>query len=1847
MPNVDERVVELKLYNQQFENGIRTSVESLKNLKSGLDLDGATRSLSKLDRVGKSFSLAGIAENIELISDRFSNLGIIGDTALTNLADSAVNSGKRIIMALTIDPIKMGLTEYETKMGAIQTILTNTASKGSSLEDINEALNELNEYSDKTIYNFAEMAKNIGTFTAAGVGLKESAIAIKGIANLAAGSGSTSEQASTAMYQLSQALAAGKVSLMDWNSVVNAGMGGELFQKALEKTAKELGNGRNMAVSFRDSLQDGWITTAVLTKTLAKFADDESLVKAATQVKTFTQLLDTMKESVQSGWAQTWENIIGDKGQSAEMLTKLNNAFGEIIGPATEARNEMLKFWNQNGGRDALIEGVTNALKGLGGILKPIGEAFREIFPAITGERLIEITKRFRDLTTNFKIGAETNVNLRRSFQGLFAILDIGKQALFATANGLASIIKYISPASSGLLSFTGNIGDFFVRLNTVIKSSDSFNSAIEKIGKILKPIADSIKISTGGIAAMFGAIGSMDTSGLDSFSEKLKSRFEPLTKLGDLADRAFSGILEGIKNVAPTFYKLASIIGGALDRIRNSILNAFNTADFNAIFDTLNTGLFTVILAGISKFIFNLGGVVSSGGGIFSGITGVLDGVKASLSSYQSSLKAGVLLKIAFAIGILAVSLIAIASIDSVKLTVSLAALTTMFVELFGAMTLFERFSGGLGFLTMTKTTIAMIGLSTAVLILSVALTRLAKLDWNSLSVGLTGVIGIAGVLLLSAKLLDTSSGSLIRASLGFILLGAAIRILVSAVERLSVINQDKLTKGLIGIGILMTELALFMKASNLSGMGVIRSVGILIFAAAINVLAIAVKSFGDIDRNALIKGLTSMGIVIAEVTIFANATRNVKNVFSTAIALTVLGAAMLIFGKAISNMGDMSWEEIARGLTVLGSALAMIAITFIALPKNIFIQSLAFMDMASAILMLSKALGIMSKMSWPEVQRSLVALGGSMAIIVSSFALMKNKMLDATALMILVGAIMGLAVALKMLGAMSLVEIGVSLLAMAGAFGIIGLAGLLLAPLTPAIMALALAIGLLGAGCLAAGLGVSLLAAGLAALAVSGAAGAVALVAILSSIVGLIPALLKALAQGVIDFVKVIGEGAPIVADAFIAIALSIVAALTTVIPMVVEALVKLLTTVLKVLADNIPQMIEAGMKLILGFLKGIKDHIKEITETAIDVILQFISGIMSKISEIVDAAFKVIIGFINGLAEAIKNNHDALYSAVGNLITAIVVAIIDLMPKIIEVGGDIIRGFVKGFAKMATVLVDAAVGIVGDAVQGVKDFLGIHSPSKVFAEIGQYSAEGLAKGIKQNTPKAVKESKAMAKAVADASKAEFDKSVKWIDDKKYYKQLSLSEELTAWENLQKKYVEGTEERDKADREAYRVKQELIEKQRTAEEEYYTKSKEISEKLKQDIQSVNDEYNQALASRSDTLYRTYGLFDEIRDEDSASGTELINNLETQVAAFDEWQKNITELAKKGISDGLLKELQDMGPTALGKIKALNQLIKPELDKYANLWEEKHDQAKEAAVNELEGMRIESDNKITDLNNQSDVSLIELRDVYQTRLSEITANTQVQLEDFNSKWETKTQELNTQTNKDFGKIVTDIQNTFKEPDWAGVGKNIIDGIINGVRNQAIMLSNATADAAKQALNAAKETLGIQSPSKEFAEIGKYSMVGFAGGLRQFANLAVKEVGNVGIIAKESLRDAVSNIVNIVSGNLELVPTIRPVLDLTNVVKGLRSTFAKSQVINVDGIRSKTESISSMDTNRRIGSDLSVNKPSVKSVSGGYQGGGLAVTITNFVNNRTQDVQAFAEELEFYRNQIVTGRGGN
>ena len=1454
---IDERVVEMRFDNKQFEQNVQTSISTIEKLEKSLNLKGASKGLEDVNAAAKNCNMTPLSNAVETVKMRFSALEVMAVTALANITNSALNAGKNIVSALTIDPIKTGFQEYETQINAVQTILANTQHEGTNLQQVNRALDELNTYADKTIYNFTEMTRNIGTFTAAGVNLQTSVDSIKGIANLAAVSGSTSQQASTAMYQLSQALAAGKVQLMDWNSVVNAGMGGKVFQDALIRTSELLGTGAKQAIaangSFRESLtKTGWLTTEVLTETLKQFAgayDEADLIaqgfsesqakeiaqmaktaeEAATKVKTFTQLWDTLKESAQSGWTQTWEILIGDFGEAKDLLTEISDSIGGVISKTAEARNAVLSSglssgWKQlldqgiadeagyieaieevarkngdafdkmvadsedftdalkkglkegvissdtlteavynlqdkmsgmseeelkaagytsemveqiesldsglrNGsismdeftekilrpsGRENLIQALWNAAQGLMSVVTPMKEAFREIFPPMTGDQVYNLTVGVQELTEKFKIGEETANNLKRTFKGVFALFDIGLQGVKALVGGFADLIGYVAPAGDGILGFTASIGDFIVGIDEAIKSSDAFNKAIEGIGNFLKPIADGVKTFVKTVVDAFGEFANVDTSGLDNFADKVQTRFEPFVKLGELVKKAFEGIIGIVEKAAPVLSKLGSIVANAFGNLGEAILTAFDTASFDPILDLINTGLFSAILIGVKKFIDSLSEITKNGGGILGSFKDILDGVKGSLEAWQSNLKAGTLLKIAGAMAILTAAIVALSLVDSEKLNASLGALSVLFVKLHDSMAIFEKIMNGAAIKGMGQLTIAMIGMSTAVLILAGAVQKLSGLDWDELLKGLVGVAGLSAILVASATALSKTSKGLIKGSAGLVVFAAAIRVLVGAVEDLGELDAGSLAKGLIGVGVLCTELALFLRATDLDGMGVLKGTGLVLLAASINILADAVGAFGNLDVSKLIQGLSAVAVVLTELAVFTKVTANAKHVVSTATAMTILGAAMLVFGEAVEKMGNLSWGEIGRGLTTMAGSLAAVTVAMNLLPNGMISKATGMVEVGAALLIIGEAVRNMGGMSWDEIARGLVTLAGSMTILVVALNAMKTALPGAAAVLTVSAALAIFTPVLKSLGNMSWESIAKGLVALAGSFTVLGVAGVALGPLTPAILGLSAAIAVLGVGCLAAGAGILAFSTGLSALAVSGAAGAASLVVAVSSILSLIPLLFESIGEGILSLAGVIANGGPAIAEAFTVLVLAAVEALVTAVPAVVDGLFVLIDSVLSALVEHTPTIVEQLFDILIGIIQAITTKLPELIKAGVELLMAFFDGVIDALSGIdVNVLIKGIAGI--GLLSAIMLALSAVASLVpgamlgvlgmGAVIAelALVLAAVGALAQIpglewlIGEGGNLLQGIGTAIGKFVG-------GIVGGFMSGV---------------------------------------------------------------------------------------------------------------------------------------------------------------------------------------------------------------------------------------------------------------------------------------------------------------------------------------------------------------------------------------------------------------------------------------------------------------------------------------------------------------------------------------------------------------
>ena len=1366
---VDERVVEMRFDNKQFEQNIQTSLSSLDKLKKSLNLEGAAKGLETVNDAANKCSgnMSPLSNAVETVRVRFSALEVMAITALQNITNSALAAGKNLVSAFTIDPIKTGFEEYETQINAVQTILANTSSKGTTLDQVNNALDELNHYADMTIYNFTEMTRNIGTFTAAGVDLDTSVAAIKGIANLAAVSGSNSQQASTAMYQLSQALAAGTVKLQDWNSVVNAGMGGQVFQDALKETAKVHGIAIDEMIkdegSFRETLSKGWLTSDILTETLAKFTGDlnedqlrtmgytddqiKSIMEmgktandAATKVKTFTQLFDTLKEAAQSGWTQSWEIIVGDFEEAKELLTEVSDTFSAVINASADARNKMLQDWKDLGGRTMMIEAVKNVFEGLVSVAKPVREAFNEIFPPMTGKQLAEITERIRDLTAKFKMGEESSKNLKNTFKGVFAVLDIVGQAFKAVAGGVGELIGLFLPAGNGVLSLTGSFGEYLVKLDETVKKTDIFGKAVSTVVDIVKTVITFVKTAGEKVKEFGKAAGEkFDFPGFELFHAFLERVHDRMAQIGDGAGKMKSGVIVAFEMMGEALEKckflkvmealwiavkvIAGGIADAVGTMMGTLAEKLGNADFSGVLDILNSIAVGGIAVSISKFLKSVTEPLEGLNGVLEGVTGILDGVRGCFEAYQTNLKAGTLLKIGAAIALLAGSIVAISLIDSDKLSASLGAITVLFANLLGAMAIFNKISSDTG--KVSKACTAMIAMSVAVSILAGALKKVSDLDWGELARGLVGIAGLTAIVVASSKAMASGQKQVMKGATSLIIFGVAIKILASACKDLSRLQWDELGRGLTGVGVLFAEIAVFLRVAKFNGKMISTATGIVILSAAMKVLASACKDFGQMEWSEIGKGLAGIGGLLAELAVFTNLAGNAKHVMSTGVALIAIGAAMKIFASAVKDFGQLQWDEIGRGLTAMGGALAEVAIAVNLMPKNMIGIGTGLVIVGGALETIANCMSKFGGMQWEEIGRGLTVMGGALSELAISLNFMKGTLGGSAALLVASGALAVLAPVLSILGALSWEAIAKGLISIAGAFTIIGVAGAVLTPLVPTILALSGAFALIGvgvltigAGLLAAGTGLSALAIGFTALATAGAAGATAIVAALTVIVtgiaGLIPAVLTKVGEGIIAICKVIAAGAPAIGEAVKAVVLTLIDVFVSCVPQLADGALQLVVGVLAALVTYTPQIVDLAFKFLIGILDGIASNLPSLIKAGVDVLVAFFAGIVDALRGIdTGALLKGIAGI--GLLSAIMLALSATASLVPGAMVgilgmgavvaemALVLAAVGLLSKLpglswlIGEGGKLLQG-------IGTAIGQFVGGIVGGFMSGV---------------------------------------------------------------------------------------------------------------------------------------------------------------------------------------------------------------------------------------------------------------------------------------------------------------------------------------------------------------------------------------------------------------------------------------------------------------------------------------------------------------------------------------------------------------
>ena len=1342
MASVDERIVSISFENSKFEANVASTMRSLGELNKSIGNVGKENGLESLEASSRRVNFSGVTHAIDGISSHLSAVQTAASVAFGNIAAVAIQKLGSIAKTFSLDPVIAGFHNYETQINAIQTIQANTGLQGKSgLAQVSAALQNLNKYANLTVYNFSQMAQNIGTFTAAGVKLQPATESIKGIANLAALSGSSSEQASSAMYQLSQAIAAGQVHLQDWNSVVNAGIGGSVFQKALIRTGQALGTIKDGAVSvdkatgratingqtFRQSLQQkpgekSWLTSDVLVKTLTQFTGDlstaqlkaqgfndaqikaiESTAKtarnAATQIKTFSQLTQALKEEVGSAWANVFTVLFGNINQAKTLFSGLHNFMEKALtGPILNFA-QTLREWAALGGRTDLLAGLKSGFKDLSDILKPIHEAFREVFPPSTAKDLLTLTENFKNLMDNLRPSAKTIDEIQRTFAGLFSLLHIGWDIIKVVAKAIGGLFSAAAPAAGGILGLTANFGDFLTKLDRFVSGKAGADSVFKGLEgavkgplKLVKELASAIKnLFTGGISG--GALGK-SVSGLGKSLGPLSG----LLKEANKAWQGFLGIVDQIKTaISPTIDKIADVIGHFADIVENGIKNA----DYSKVFAAINTVLIAGIFLTIKKAIG--GGVsVDFGQGLLKKLSAAFEGLTGSLKSMQKNLQAATLLEIAAAIGVLAAGILLLSTINPQKLGKAMTAVAVGMGELVGAMKLMTTGLGKTGFIEAPIIASSLVILATALVILAGAMKIFATMSWQDLAKGLTGV-------------------------------GASLAVVAGA------------TRLMDGKKLLVTAAAL------------------LPLSIAINILAVAVKIFATMSWQQIARGLTGLA---GSLGIIALAMRQMPpNMIGIGAGLIIVGAGLTALAVAIAAFGHMSFITVGKGILSIGAALVVIGAALDTFPPTLGLQAASLILVAAGLTTLAVAIGVMGSMQVGTLIKGILAMGAALFVLGAGLNFMEATLPGSAALLVAAAAFDLLAPAMAALGILPWGVILKALGAMALTIGILAVVGALASgPLT----ALGIAIAILGVGLIAIGGAVYLAAKGISLLSDTSTKAVGVLIASITAFIVAFPAMVIQFIKGVVDILQEVVKLAPKIITALVSIINQLLDAFPKILPKLTLAIEDLLESILKILDKDSGPLIDAGWKLLLNLLTGIAKNIGKVTDTVATIIATFLgslakdapkiiaggvqlivawlSGITKNISKIVGVVGKLIVTFLN----AVSKNLNRIVASGGNLVASFINAIAKQVPKLIRAGTNLIVNFIKGVA-------NADKRIINAAVNAAITFVNALSRGSVRLVNAGFNAiinflNGIAKAIRQNSKRLSDAGYNVASAIVD---------------------------------------------------------------------------------------------------------------------------------------------------------------------------------------------------------------------------------------------------------------------------------------------------------------------------------------------------------------------------------------------------------------------------------------------------------------------------------------------------------------
>lgn len=1446
MSSVDNRIIRLQFDTSKFTNAAKQAMTTLTKMDEKLHFTQGMRALSKLPGAFNKVNTGKLSNGVQSVTNKFSAMDIIGTTALSKLTLMAMDSGLKIAKSLTIDPIKMGFDEYELKMGAVQTIMSST---GADIDTVNKYLEDLNRYSDRTIYSFADMTQNISKFTNAGVGLEDSVKAIQGVANVAAAAGANAENASHAMYNFGQAMSGGSMQMVDWMSIEQANMATVEFKQTLVDTAVEMGtlvkvgerwqsttvDGKghisdvfDSIKGFNYSLSHNWMTTEVVTAALGKYADETTNVgakafKSAQDVKTFSQMMDTLKESAQSGWAMSSELIFGNLTEGITLWTEMKSMIESGLNALSSYRNENLALWKAEGGREKFWQAIKNIMSGIGKIISPIAQSFAKILNPYGVDNLMWLTNGFLWLSEKLIITDKTAEMIGSTFDGIFSIVKALGNLLKPFGAILAGSVTLFQPLTEIIYEVGAAFGNATERFLKWADSTGLINNIAGGIMWAAQELSNGITWMFNNSDSWFNKfLGDANTEitnfinwvGFKGWEAKEQFKawiavtqpLEAVTlifhkcvawiqvtmwELSDSIDSAGIAVNDGINRMTSGF---KSVVGW-LGKVWTELSNAFNrivqlikegiTWIQNALggiegIDILHAGILGGLFLGLKSLYTGFKNFINSFGGIGPAITGMFNSIGGSFNSlsnvfkkmlpimdefsktlklYQKDLKAEILMKLAKAILILVGAVLILSFIPPDKLKLAVAAVAGMMVGLVGSMKLLEMI-----------------------------------------------------------KISPTSMKATIQ-TIGFMIgIGIACTFLAVALSRIAALGWEGIAVGLVGMIAMMASLVILSDQMSKFHVSSSTTKGVHRLAKALLPLSLALALLGLIPIDNLLQGIGVMAGFLLASGVFLNATKGVQNATSTCGGLMTLSLAMIGLAGAIALFGNIPIDVLQQGCIVMAGVLIGLGVFMAAtkkVGKNMIGMGVGLILLATAMAILAGGLKLLGSLPIEPLIQGLKAMGIALLLIALTMELMPENMIaQSIAIGILSVSLVLMSKALAALGALSFGTIITGLAALAGVMLTLGGLGLLLSEAAVPMLIASGAIAVMGLSFAVAGWGLMVLSAGITTIAGSLIATGVGLAGMITALAATIPVIMAALALGIVSFITVLGynsealgraftdminaayqtlidtlpkflewvqaaldgilqiiwDTTPKIMETLIYLFTELIRLLNEKMPLIVEYVVGLLMTLIEYLTEQLPiladTLITFMTELIITVLEGLGEGTTEIIEALVTLIENMLNTLSENTWRIVQAAWDFVIDMINGLADSVSTNLPRVSEAMWNLVDACVEALGECVDDFLSCGGDIVQGIIDGITGGLSDIWQAGKNLGKKLYNSVCDFFDINSPSRVMMGVGKFVNEGLGRGISDNYGIVTKRGRELGKTTMKSVQDALEKSSKNID-------------------------------------------------------------------------------------------------------------------------------------------------------------------------------------------------------------------------------------------------------------------------------------------------------------------------------------------------------------------------------------------------------------------------------------------------------------------------------------------------